>query len=148
MTKFWTIEMESKRIRSRIISQNTVFGRENNIEFDVNPRTVSALKSRFFENIVIPSKLDANRIIKFWITLNKSFFFTCRNRFLTQICFKFHGYLYFTFEKLGILPCWKSCQFVGNTKSCWKLWGCKILEYFHLETIKHLSITCLVKISW
>ena len=45
--------------------KNTVFGRENNIEFDVNPRTVSALKSRFFENIVIPSKLDANRIIKF-----------------------------------------------------------------------------------
>ena len=30
------------------------------------PQTVSALNSRFFENIVIPSKLDANRIIKFW----------------------------------------------------------------------------------
>ena len=31
------------------------------------PETVSALNSRFFENIVIPSKLDANRIIKFWM---------------------------------------------------------------------------------
>ena len=30
------------------------------------PCAVSALNSRFFENIVIPSKLDANRIIKFW----------------------------------------------------------------------------------
>ena len=29
------------------------------------PCPVSALNSRFFENIVIPSKLDANRIIKF-----------------------------------------------------------------------------------
>ena len=30
------------------------------------PLHISALNSRFFENIVIPSKLDANRIIKFW----------------------------------------------------------------------------------
>ena len=29
------------------------------------PCTISALNSRFFENFVIPSKLDANRIIKF-----------------------------------------------------------------------------------
>ena len=45
--------------------KDIIFGRENNIAFDVNPCAFGALKSRFFENIVIPSKLDANRIIKF-----------------------------------------------------------------------------------
>ena len=34
------------------------------------PWNISALNSRFFENIVIPSKLDANRIIKFWRNLS------------------------------------------------------------------------------
>ena len=63
---FEQLEWKANEFRSRIISQNIIFGRENNTAFDVNPCASSALKSRFFENIVTPSKLDANRIIKFW----------------------------------------------------------------------------------
>ena len=59
-------------IRTKTIIQQTshknIFSKKKQHNHIKLPRNISALNSRFFENIVIPSKLDANRIIKFWTT--------------------------------------------------------------------------------
>eukprot|EP00493_Phyllostaurus_siculus_P009795 UN09926 len=63
--KYRTSEMVlSKSNHSTNISQKQFFPKKQHNHIKL-PHTVSALNSRFFENIVIPSKLDANRIIKF-----------------------------------------------------------------------------------
>ena len=51
-------------------SHKNIFSKKKQHNHIKLPRNISALNSRFFENIVIPSKLDANRIIKFWIKKN------------------------------------------------------------------------------
>ena len=57
----------SKAIIQQTSHKNIFFRKKKQHNHIKLPRNVSALNSRFFENIVIPSKLDANRIIKFWI---------------------------------------------------------------------------------
>ena len=48
-------------------SHKNIFSKKKQHNHIKLPCHISALNSRFFENIVIPSKLDANRIIKFWM---------------------------------------------------------------------------------
>ena len=55
----------SKAIIQQTSHKNIFFQKKQHNHIKL-PCNISALNSRFLENIVIPSKLDANRIIKFW----------------------------------------------------------------------------------
>ena len=45
---FEQLKWKANKFGQESSHKSTIFGRENNIEFDVNPWTVSALKSRYF----------------------------------------------------------------------------------------------------
>ena len=56
----------SKAIIQQTSHKNIFFQKKQHNHIKL-PCNISAFNSRFLENIVIPSKLDANRIIKFWM---------------------------------------------------------------------------------
>ena len=66
MSNKWNVIVQKQSFNKHLTK--TIFSEKKQHNHIKLPRTVSALNSRFFENIVIPSKLDANRIIKFWKT--------------------------------------------------------------------------------